>query len=99
MRQLAGGGVSLTTAILALCWTNLREPDSANVTQHRYQIFVALNRKASKAPLPNVTTGSIVFVIPTHMAREQALHELTQRGWVCRFEHEVKVIRREAKAE
>jgi len=35
IHQLAGGGVNLTTTILALCWTNLREPDSAkrNATQ------------------------------------------------------------------
>jgi hypothetical protein len=40
-----------------------------------------------------------MFVISAHMACQQPLHELTQRGLVSRFDDKVKVIGHQAKAE
>jgi hypothetical protein len=42
--------------------------------------------------------AAIMLVITTHMARQQPLHELTQRSLVRRFENEMKVIRHQAEA-
>ena len=41
------------------------------------QMFIALNRKTLKAPLPDMSAATIMFVIATHVTREQPLHELT----------------------
>ena len=59
-------------------------------------MFIALNREALKAPLPDMSAAAIMLVITTHMARQQPLHELTQRSLVRRFENEVKVIGHQA---
>ena len=67
-----------------------------NVTQHHQQVFIALNRETLKPPLPDVSAGSIMFVITAHVTRQQPLHELTQRGFVSRFDNEVKVIGHQA---
>jgi hypothetical protein len=62
-------------------------------------MLIALNRKALKAPLPDVSAAAIVFVISAHVAGQHPLHELTQGGLMRRFENEMKVIRHKAKSE
>jgi len=62
-------------------------------------VFIALNCKALKAPLPNMSAASIMFVITAHVACQQPLHELTQCGLVSRFDNEVKVIWHQAETE
>jgi len=46
-----------------------------------------------------MAAASIMFVIAAHVAREQPLHELTQRSLVRRLENEMKVIRHQAETE
>src|SRR5687768_16598186 len=48
-----------------------------NVTQNRDQMFIALHRKTLESSLPDVSAGSVMVVITTHVACEQPLHELT----------------------
>lgn len=70
-----------------------------DVTHHGDQMLIALNRETFKPPLPDVPAAAIVFVISAHVAGQQPLHELTQCGWVRRFENEMKVIRHQGKTE
>jgi len=62
-------------------------------------MFITLNWKTLKPSLPDMAAASIMFVIAAHVAREQPLHELTQRSLVRRLENEMKVIRHQAETE
>src|SRR5690242_4411481 len=57
-----------------------REPASAKCAEGSNQVFIALNWKALKAFLPDMSAAARMFVIAAYVARQQPLHELTQCG-------------------
>ena len=60
---------------------------------------IALNWKALEAPLPDVSAAAIMLVISPHVTYQQPPHELTQCSLMRGFEHEMEVIRHQAKGE
>jgi hypothetical protein len=62
-------------------------------------MFITLYWKTLESPLPDMTTTAVMFVITTHMAGQEPLHELAQCRLVSGLQNKVKVIRHQAEAE
>lgn len=61
-------------------------------------MLILLDREAFKSPLPDMATASIVPMISSDMGGQPPLHERTERIGGQWLQHEVEMIRHEAKS-
>src|SRR5262249_9953478 len=68
-----------------------------DVSQHRQQVVVLLDRKGLETPLPHMAARGVVFVITANVSREQPLHPAAQIAVFVRPQDQMEVVGHEEK--